>query len=71
MAIQDIINFLESDPMLKQKRNEAIAERERQVGYKPTSAAVPPANDANPTHRGDFMHLVNAAARRAGNWPKA
>ncbi len=54
-------------PKLKAQRDEAKKARRQPLAARPDSAArraSPPANDANPTHREDFMRLVNAAARK-------
>jgi hypothetical protein len=64
-----ILEVLE-EPALADK-HEAGAKwwRERQESAATVSVAAPvepapPSNDANPNHRGDFMRLVNAAARK-------
>jgi hypothetical protein len=49
------------------KRDDELAERFRRQGHPPeaeSANAAPPASDANPTHREDFMRLVDAAARK-------
>jgi hypothetical protein len=66
--IVDLIN----SPELVQMREDNEIERQKIIGESSTGpkaesvspAVVPPATDANPNHRGDFMSLVNAAARK-------
>jgi hypothetical protein len=57
-----------SDKALKQRRNaeEAQSKKKKPPAASADSAAsnVPPATDENPNHRGDFMRLVGAAARK-------
>jgi len=58
--------FLNSGPVKRER--EAILAREARVAVLPNgvarTAGVPPANGGNPTHREDFMNLLDVAARK-------
>jgi hypothetical protein len=75
LPVSAIIDLLNSDET-KEARMQEIEKKRKQSGARPASAIrrlspendgsgeVPPANDANPNHRGDFMRLVNEAAKK-------
>jgi len=66
-----LVNIIVNDPKLKAERERLSAEAKSKSNVKADSAYgtafsghVPPASDANPNHRADFMTLVDAAAQK-------
>jgi hypothetical protein len=71
MRAEDILDFLENDVNLKEKRFEVMKAKQKATGYKPSSApkraggghVFPSVSDENPQHLEDFTSLLNAAAK--------
>ncbi len=58
-----IMETIMSDDGLKKQRAEVIKEKKERKAAT-TDSAFPPANDANPKHREDFMRLATLAAQK-------
>lgn len=59
-----IIELIDEDPEFKALRADVKHERLKRSAASSDAAFSPPASDVNPTHREDFTHLLNAAARK-------
>jgi hypothetical protein len=65
IPIERLLELTRENADLKKMREKFLAELKGEVAATTDfAAASPPANDANPNHREDFTHLLNAAARK-------
>jgi len=67
VPVDKILELIVNDASLKARRAKWREARERHRSTAKMDSAFsadPPANDENPNHRGDFMRLLDAAARK-------